>query len=64
MDKIDAADGSGTISYAVRKEPKQEWNMIIGGQYQLNKHHQFRVEGGVLGDRSSLLLSYNFRFGI
>jgi len=64
IDHLEVADGSGTIKYRLRKEPKQEWNFIIGGQYQLNKHHQFRTEGGILGNRKSLLLSYNYRFGI
>ncbi len=63
IEYLDAADGSGIIKYRIRKEPKQKWNMIIGGQYQLNKHHQFRAEGGVIGNRKSLLLSYNYRFG-
>lgn len=64
VDKIEVLDGSGTVKYRIRKKPKQRWNMIIGGQYQINKHNQFRVEGGILGDRKSLLLSYNYRFGI
>ena len=64
VDHIEAADGSGTIKYRLIKEPKQKWNVIIGGQYQLNKHHQFRAEGGIIGNRKSLLLSYNYRFGI
>ena len=63
IDKIEAGDGSGTVSYRLTKAPKKKWNMLIGGQYQLNKHHQFRVEGGILGNRKSLLLSYNYRFG-
>ncbi len=60
---LDDRDGSGNIKYRIRKQPKQKWNMIIGGQYQLNKHHQLRVEGGILGNRKSLLMSYNYRFG-
>ncbi|WP_319500383.1 hypothetical protein [uncultured Draconibacterium sp.] len=63
VNKIDEADGSGVIKYRLRKEPKQKWNIIVGGQYQLNKHHQFRAEGGIIGNRKSLLLSYNYRFG-
>lgn len=63
IDNLEQADGSGTVQYRLKKEPKQEWNMIIGGQYQLNPHHQFRVEGGIVGNRKSLLLSYNYRFG-
>lgn len=63
MDNFEQADGSGTVQYKLKKAPKQEWNMIIGGQYQLDKHHQFRAEGGIIGNRKSLLLSYNYRFG-
>ncbi len=63
MDNFEQADGSGTVQYRLKKEPKQEWNMIVGGQYQLDKHHQFRAEGGIIGNRKSLLLSYNYRFG-
>jgi len=64
VDKIDEGDGSGIVEYKVLKEPKQEWNVIIGGQYQLNTSWQFRIEGGIIGDRKSLLLSTNYRFGI
>jgi hypothetical protein len=64
INKIEAGDGSGTVSYSLTKEPKQKWNIIIGGQYQINKHHQIRAEGGIIGNRKSLLLSYNFRFGV
>ncbi|RKD90199.1 hypothetical protein [Mangrovibacterium diazotrophicum] len=63
VNKLEAADGSGMIHYRIRKSPKQKWNMIVGGQYQLNKHHQFRGEVGFIGNRKSLLLSYNYRFG-
>ncbi len=63
VEKLEAFDASGTIQYRIRKAPKQKWNMIIGGQYQLNKHHQFRGEIGFIGNRKSLLLSYNYRFG-
>lgn len=64
VDKLEQANGDGSIEYKLLKEPKQEWNMIIGGQYQLNTSWQFRVEGGVIGNRKSLLLSTNYRFGI
>ena len=64
VEKIDAADGSGVVHYRLDKKPKGEWHMLIGGQYQFNKHWQIRAEGGILGDRSSFLLSANYRFGI
>ena len=56
--------GSGKINYHMAREPAREWNIILGGQYQLNKNWQFRVEGGIIGNRKSLLLSTNYRFGI
>lgn len=64
MEKLGNADGSGVIHYQIRKKPEQKWNMLIGGQYQFNKHHQVRAEAGILGNRKSLLVSYNYRFGI
>lgn len=64
VDKIEAGDGSSEVFYVLDKKPVGEWNMLIGGQYQLNKHWQLRAEAGVLGDRASLLASLNYRFGI
>ncbi len=64
VEKIDAADGSGTINYRIIKSPKQSWNMIAGGQYQYNDNWQLRFEAGFLGSRSSFLASLNYRFGI
>jgi hypothetical protein len=62
IEKIDAADGSATIRYAIDKRPVQEWNMIMGGQYQVNKRWVFRTEAGFLASRTTLLLSANYRF--
>ena len=62
IERIDAADGSATVKYALDKRPTEEWNMIVGGQYQMSKRWIFRTEGGFLGDRKSLLLSVNYRF--
>lgn len=62
IENISAADGSAVVKYGLDKRPTEEWNMLIGGQYQLNKKWIFRVEGGLLGDRESLLLSVNYRF--
>jgi hypothetical protein len=62
VNAIGAADGEAIIRYGIDKRVKQEWNGIIGGQYQLNKNWMFRTEGGIIGDRKSLLLSVNYRF--
>ncbi len=64
IERIDAADGSGIVHYNLDKKPKSEWNMLVGSQYQINKTWQVRAEGGFLGDRSSFLISANYRFGI
>ncbi len=63
-DNLIEADGSGTVEYKITKEPVMEWNIIVGGQFQLNKAIQLRTELGIVGDRKSLLLSANYRFGI
>jgi hypothetical protein len=64
IDALDNADGNTVIHYGMDKRPEQEWNMVVGGQFQLNKHWQFRTEGGIVGDRKSFLLSANYRFKI
>jgi opacity protein-like surface antigen len=62
IDAIDNADGEAIIRYGIDKRAKQEWNGIIGAQYQPNKNWMFRTEAGIVGDRKSLLLSLNWRF--
>lgn len=62
VNAIDNADGEAIIRYGIDKRAKQEWNGLIGGQYQPNKNWMFRTEWGFIGDRKSLLLSVNWRF--
>lgn len=62
VEAIDAADGSAVIRYGLDKSTKQKWNGVIGAQYQWNKNWIFRAEGGVIGDRKSILVSANWRF--
>jgi hypothetical protein len=64
IDALDNADGDAIVRYGMDKRPEQEWNVVIGGQFQLNKRWQFRTEGGIIGDRKSLLVSANYRFRI
>lgn len=64
IDHLDAREGNTTISYAMDKRPAEEWNMVIGGQFQLNKRWQLRSEVGIVGDRKSFLASINYRFRI
>ncbi len=64
VENIDQVNGEGTVHYSLTKASKEQWNMLVGGQYQFDKHFQFRAEAGFLGSRSSLLFSLNYRFGI
>jgi len=64
MEALDARNGDALISYGMDKRPEQEWNMVIGAQYQMSKRLMFRTEGGIVGDRKSFLLSLNYRFRI
>lgn len=62
VDRIDAADGSSIIKYAMDKAPEQSWNGVFGMQYQFNKRWMLRSEAGLIGDRKSFLASLNYRF--
>ena len=62
VERLEAADGSTIIRYGMDKQVEQKWNGIIGIQYQLNKRWMFRSEGGIIGNRKSILLSLNYRF--
>jgi hypothetical protein len=50
------------LTYSLQKEVVDEWNIIIGGQYQLNKRWQLRSEYGFLGSRNQFLASIGYRF--
>lgn len=52
------------INYSLNKRPEHNWCMILGAQYQIDRHWQFRVETNFLGGRRSGLISANYRFGI
>ena len=62
VDRIAEADGDAVVRYGMNKQVKEMWNGVIGLQFQLNKRWIFRTEGGVIGDRKSLLTSVNYRF--
>ncbi len=61
VNAVDERNGESLVAYKMDKQTKAHWNGLIGAQYQLNKSWQFRVEGGVIGDRKSILLSINYR---
>jgi hypothetical protein len=53
-----------TVQYSLDKKLKNNWNFIIGSQYQFNKHLMFRAEYGFLGSREQFMCSLQFRFGV
>lgn len=64
IEALDNAEGNTVVRYGMDKRPEQEWNVVIGGQFQVNKHWQIRSEGGIIGDRKSFMISVNYRFRV
>lgn len=62
VDEIDKREGESIVQYGMDKQVAQMWNMLIGTQFQFNKHWQLRFEAGMIGDRKSFLASLNYRF--
>ncbi|NOX46001.1 MAG: hypothetical protein GXO89_03365 [Chlorobi bacterium] len=62
MDNLEARNGESVVKYGIDKQVKDKWNMVVGAQFQLNKHWMLRSEVGFLASRTSYLLSLNYRF--
>ena len=54
--------GDAVIHYSLVKKPVNTISMCVGVQFQLNHHWQFRTESNILGGRTSLLVSANYRW--
>jgi hypothetical protein len=61
INEIDARKGESVVKYGIDKQVKDRWNMLIGAQFQLNKNWMLRSEVGILGSRTSYLISLNYR---
>ena len=55
---------NSTVDYSLDKRPKDMWNFIVGGQYQLNKSLMFRAEMGFLNSRTHVIAGAQYRFGL
>ena len=67
FNSMDAAlnDGeSATVQYSLNKRPKNMWNMVVGTQYQINKHFMLRAEAGFLASRTQFIGGLQYRFGL
>lgn len=49
------------VVYSIDKHMKQQWSGCIGAQFQQNKRMIYRTEVNCIGDRFSVMLSYNYR---
>jgi hypothetical protein len=56
--------GSSTVEYSLDKRPKDKWNFLVGGQYQLSKSWMFRAEVGFLSSRTHVIAGAQYRFGL
>ncbi len=55
---------SATVQYSLEKSQLEEWNFIIGSQFQFNEHLMFRGEYGFLGARQQFIGGIQYRFGL
>ncbi len=62
LDQAATNAANSTVQYSMDKRPKDKWNFIVGGQYQLNKHLMFRGEYGFLASRSQYIVGIQYRF--
>lgn len=60
---LDTADNS-TIQYTLDKKQKNQWNFVVGSQYQINKSYMIRAEYGFLSARQHFLCSLQYRFAL
>ena len=55
---------TATIQYSLDKQVKNMWNILVGAQFQLNKHWMVRAEYGFLGSRNQFVGGLQYRFGL
>lgn len=54
---------NATIHYKFDKRLEYNWNMVAGGQWQINRRVQFRAEAGFVRSKQQYMASLNYRFG-
>jgi hypothetical protein len=54
---------TGSISYSLEKKPAAPWNMVVGGNFELNRSWHFRFEVGLI-ERWSVLLNACYRLDL
>jgi hypothetical protein len=54
--------GQDSLSYSVRVKPKDNWNVLIGGNWQINKRWSLTAEIGGILDRFHAIGAVMWRF--
>ena len=54
--------GKDSLGYSVRVEPKDHWNVLIGGNWEINKRWSITAEVGGILDRFHAIGAVLFRF--
>jgi hypothetical protein len=62
--QVVAGAGESSIQYSLNKKPKDMWNFIVGGQFQLNRSWMLRAEFGFLGSREQAIVGLQYRFNL
>ncbi len=52
------------VNYDILPKAKELWSLIVGTQFELDKHWHVTIEGGFLGSRTSIMVSGSYRFGL
>jgi hypothetical protein len=55
---------SASVQYSLDKRQAQQWNFIVGSQFQVNESLMFRAEYGFLGSRNQFIGGIQYRFGL
>jgi hypothetical protein len=55
---------TSTVQYSLDKKMVALWHIIVGSQYQLNKHWMIRAEYGFVSARHTFLGGLQYRFGL
>ena len=54
--------GSDSLSYSVHVKPKEKWNVLIGGNWEINKRWSITAEVGGILDRFHAIGAVMWRF--
>ena len=54
--------GQNELSFSVHVEPKDQWNLLIGGNWEINKRWSLTAEVGGVMDRFHTIGALMWRF--